>query len=192
MNNNNKRPLIWMCRCECECGWDGFFSLLCLRFLALSIRQGNFIGEFVANIICKRYADPKILHLVLVLVVFHAVGMLAALCLCFFSRFFPSSSSSSSFIWTMSHEIWARLITLFNQNYETDNEINIVKKTANWISCRSDKQHRDRLAIINKQTKTHKKVCNKTKPLFTAHTRICFSNYGCGASAHTHVNTRHT
>lgn len=52
----------------------------------------------------------------------------------------------------MSHEIWARLITLFNQNYETDNEINIVeKKTANWISCRNDKQRRDRLAIINKQ-----------------------------------------
>lgn len=33
-------------------------------------------------------------------------------------------------------------------------------------------------------------MCNKTKPLFTAHTRICFSNYGCRARTGLHATRR--
>lgn len=50
----------------------------------------------------------------------------------------------------MSHGIWARLITLFNQNYETDNKINIVEKLQIELAVVTI-SNRDRLGIKRKK-----------------------------------------
>lgn len=65
------------------------------------------------NVICRRYDDPKRIQLSL------SISLLRLLLV--FLHISILFSSFQSILWTISHEIWAKLTTLFNQYYEADN-----------------------------------------------------------------------
>lgn len=99
--------MVWWRRAACEyrhthkCRWQRIFGERLYKHSKVSV-------------ICRRYGDPKSRSLS------NAVGVASSLSSLFYS-FHIFFFCCCSILWTMSHGIWARLITLFNQNYEADN-----------------------------------------------------------------------